>query len=39
MDEIWDLVLSFRSQESDVEQAFSMCAWHSRELMRGTVST
>jgi hypothetical protein len=35
MDEIWDLAMSFRRQESEVEQAFSMFAWRSRAEVEG----
>lgn len=36
MDEVWDLALSFRRQESEVEQAFSMFAWRSMAEVDGT---
>ncbi|KPM46478.1 hypothetical protein AK830_g231 [Neonectria ditissima] len=32
--EIWDVVLSFRAQNSDVEQAFSTCSWKRHKSMR-----
>lgn len=35
MDEVWDLAFSFRNQVSDVEQAFSMCAWQSWDAVCG----
>lgn len=39
MEEIWDLALSFRSQNSYLERAYSMCAWRSKSERRGISPT
>ncbi|KAH8652902.1 hypothetical protein BGZ61DRAFT_575095 [Ilyonectria robusta] len=36
MRDVWDIVLSFRAQNTEVEEAFSPCSWRRHRAMRET---
>lgn len=39
MDDVWDLAFSFREEDTDLEQAYSMCSWECRSEIHGEHMT